>query len=105
LEWNYQSDAAEEAVRNLVGVMGVSNNIKIKSRTEEVVEKAAIDSALKRNWSLSDQEIRVSVFGHTATLTGTVDSWYQKDEAERLAWNAPGVWKVGNELVVEYAYE
>ena len=105
LEWNYQSDAAEEAVRNLVGVMGVSNNIKIKSRTEEVVEKAAIDSALKRNWSLSDQEIRVSVSGYTATLTGTVDSWYQKDEAGRLAWNAPGVWNVGNELVVEYAYD
>lgn len=105
LEWNYQSDAAKEVVRNLMGVAGVTNDIKIKPRTEDVIERAAIDSALKRNWSLSDKDIRVTVSGHKATLTGTVDSWYQKDEAGRLAWNAPGVWNVGNELVVEYDRE
>jgi osmotically-inducible protein OsmY len=43
-------------------------------------------------------DIRVAVSGHKATLTGTVDSWYQKSEAERIAWKAPGVWNVGNEL-------
>jgi len=105
LEWNYQSDAALEGVRNLLGVTGVTNNIKIKSKTEDAIEKAAIESALKRNWSLSDKDVRVTVSGHKATLSGTVDSWYQKDEAARLAWNAPGVWNVGNELVVEYAYD
>lgn len=104
VEWNFQSDAAKNAVKNLVGVTGVSNNIKVKSRTEEAIEKDAIESALRRNWSVSDQEIGVAVSGHKATLTGTVDSWYQKDEAERIAWNAPGVWNVGNELVVEYNY-
>jgi len=30
-----------------------------------------------------------------------VNSWYQKDEAGRIAWNAPGVWNVDNELKVE----
>jgi len=105
LEWNYQSDAALEGVRNLLGVTGVTNNIKIKSKTEDAIEKAAIESALKRNWSLSDKDVRVTVSGHKATLSGTVDSWYQKDEAARLAWNAPGVGNVGNELVVEYAYD
>jgi len=104
VEWNFQSDAAKNAVRNLLGVTGVSNNIKVKSRTEDAIEKADIESALKRNWSVSDQDIGVAVSGHKATLTGTVDSWYQKDEAERIAWNAPGVWNVGNELVVEYDY-
>ena len=105
LEWNYQSDAAKDAVRNLLGVTGVTNNIRVKSRTDEAIEKDEIESALKRNWTLSDKDIRVTVSGHKATLAGVVDSWYQKDEAARLAWNAPGVWFVGNELVVEYAYD
>jgi len=104
VEWNFQSEAAKNAVRNLLGVTGVTNNIKVKSRTEDAIEKGDIESALKRNWSVSDQDIGVAVSGHKATLTGTVDSWYQKEEAERIAWNAPGVWNVGNELVVDYDY-
>jgi osmotically-inducible protein OsmY len=102
VEWNFQSDAAKLSVRSLSGVTGVSNNIKVKSRAEDAIEKSAIESALKRNWSLSSKDIRVAVSGHKATLNGMVDSWYQKDEAERIAWNAPGVWNVGNELVVDY---
>ena len=103
VEWNYQSDAAHDAVKSLLGVVGVTNNIKIKSRTEDAIETADIQSALRRNWAVSDKDIRVTVSGHKATLTGTVDSWYQKSEAGRIAWNAPGVWNVGNELRVEYA--
>jgi osmotically-inducible protein OsmY len=103
LEWNYQSEAAKEAVTSLLGVTGVTNDIKIKSRIEEAIERADIESALNRNWSLSDKGIRVAVSGHKATLSGIVDSWYQKDEAGRIAWNAPGVWNVGNELIVEHA--
>jgi len=102
LEWNFQSEAALKAVRNLTGVTGVANNIKIKSRTDDAIEKTDIESALKRNWSISDEDIQVKVSGHKATLTGTVDSWYQKDEAGRIAWNAPGVWNVENDLLVEY---
>lgn len=102
LAWKFQSDAAAKSVKALLGVTGVSNNIKIKSQTEEALEKADIESALERNWSVSSQDIHVKVSGHKATLTGTVDSWYQKDEASRIAWNAPGVWTVENELLVEY---
>jgi osmotically-inducible protein OsmY len=102
VEWNFQSDAAKESVRSLSGVAGVSNNIKVKSRTEDAIEKSNIESALKRNWTVSDKDIRVTVSGHKATLNGTVYSWYQRDEAERIAWNAPGVWNVANELVVDY---
>jgi osmotically-inducible protein OsmY len=104
LEFNYQADAAKDAVKNLLGVTGVSNNIKIKSTTMEVAEKADIESALKRNWSIYDNDIDVKVSGHKATLTGTVDSWYQKEEAGRITFNAPGVWSVDNELVVDYDY-
>ena len=102
LPWKFQSDAATKAVRTLMGVAGVSNNIKIKTHKDDVLEKADIESALERNWSVSNQDIQVKVSGHKATLTGTVDSWYQKDEASRIAWNAPGVWSVDNELLVEF---
>ena len=104
VEFNSQSDAATIAVRNLLGVTGVSNNTKTKSRTEDAIEKSDIISALARNWSTSDNEIAVKVTDHKATLSGTVDSWYQRDEAGRIAWNAPGVWNVENNLAVEFDY-
>ncbi len=104
LQWNYERNAAKDAVKNLLGVTGVSNNIKIKSDVNEAIEKADIEKALKRNWSIYDNGIDVKVSGHKATLTGTVDSWYQKDEAGRIAFEAPGVWSVDNELLVDYDY-
>ena len=104
LEYNYQKEAAKDAVKNLLGVIGVSNDIKIKPTASEAIEKSDIESALKRNWSIYGNDITVKVSGHKATLTGTVDSWYQKEEAGRIAYNAPGVWFVDNELLVDYDY-
>lgn len=102
LHWNYQKEAAKDAVKNLLGVMGVNNRITIKSETEDQIEKKDIENALRRNWSLGDRTIMVKVSGNAVTLIGTVNSWVQKDDAERIAWNAPGVRTVANELVVEY---
>jgi osmotically-inducible protein OsmY len=105
LEWNFQKEAAKDAVRDLSGVVGVTNNITIKADTQDEIERNDIERALERNWSLSDREINVKVTGTKVTLTGTVDSWYQKTEAARIAWMARGVWSVENDLVVDYAYE
>ncbi|PVZ82377.1 ornithine aminotransferase [Serratia sp. S1B] len=102
LTWKFQSDAAARTVKSLEGVTGVSNLITIKSSADDAIEKADVKSALERNWSVSDQDIQVKVSDHKVTLTGTVDSWYQKDEASRIAWNAPGIWTVVNELLVQY---
>ena len=103
VEWDFQRIAAKKAVKNLMGVLGVSDNITITSEAANTSEKSDIERAIARNWSVADKKIGVKVANHLATLTGTVDSWYQKDEAGRLAANAPGVWKVENELVVEYS--
>jgi len=102
LSWNIQREAAEDAIVSLMGVKGVTNNITIKSDSMESVEKAAIENALKRNWAFYENDIHVQVSGHTATLTGTVDSMYQKEQAGSIAWNAPGVWSVDNGLVVDW---
>jgi len=105
LEWNFQKEAAKEAVRDLSGVTGVTNNITIRPNTQDEIERKDIERALERNWSLSDREITVKVSGTKVTLTGTVDSWYQKSEAARIAWMVRGVWSVENDLVVDYVYE
>jgi len=102
LNWNYQREAAKKAVSKLAGVKGVSNNITIKSETHDQIEKGDIERAFSRNSSLDDKDVKVKVSGNSVTLNGTVNSWYQKDEAGRIAWNAPGVWAVDNELVVDY---
>lgn len=100
LKWNVQKTAAKDAVKNLLGVTGVMNNITIKNDTQEEIEVEDIEKALKRSWTVDDKHIKVKAVGHKATLTGTVHSWLQKDEATRLAWNAPGIWNVDNELLV-----
>ena len=104
VEWNYQKEAAKDAVKYLLGVTGVSNNITIRPKIQDLIEKKDVESALRRNWSINDRDIIVKVSGNKVTLSGRVNSWYQKTEAARIAWNAPGIWTVDNELVVESAY-
>jgi osmotically-inducible protein OsmY len=60
--------------------------------------------ALLRNWAIDDSDIKVSVEDNVVNLSGKVDSWYQKDEAGRIAWNAPGVSKVRNEIIVDFDF-
>ena len=104
LPWNYQRETAKRLAGNCQGVKGVINNMTIKSESQNTIEKRLIERALNSNWSIADEEIDVEVDGTTVTLTGTVSSWYQKDEAGRIAWNTPGIWNVKNELEVDYYY-
>ena len=104
LPWNYQREAAKSAVNFLTGVKGVTNNIKIKSDSHDAIEKKEVEDAIGRSWSVDDSDINVSVTGTTVTLSGTVDSWYQKEEAGHIAWKTSGIWNVKNELVVDYAF-
>jgi osmotically-inducible protein OsmY len=102
VQWNYQREAAKKVVKQLSGVLGVTNDIRLSAETHDTIEKKDIQAALTRNWSINEQEINVNVLGNKVTLNGTVDSYYQRDEAGRIAWNAPGVISVDNELVVKF---
>jgi len=104
LPWNYQKETAKNLINYLPGVKGVINNIKIKSETHDAIEKKDVEAAIGRSWSVDDTDINVAVSGTTVTLTGTVTSWYQKEEAGRIAWNTPGIWHVKNELAIDYEF-
>lgn len=100
---NFQKDAAKNAVSKVAGVIGVHNLITIKSPELDHFEKEDIERALVETWSVKDKAIKVGVADNQVTLRGTVSSWFQKYEAERIAWDALGMWNVENELAIEYA--
>lgn len=99
VDWHYQQDAAADDVRGLWGVVGVSNQIAIKPKPNTAKIKDDIMVALDRSW-FNPATINVAASGGKVTLTGTVDSWYEREEASSTAWAAPGTTSVQNELAV-----
>jgi osmotically-inducible protein OsmY len=102
VDWEYQRDTAERSVRNLVGVKGVTNLIKVSPRATPTDLKQKIEQALKRITEEDAQRINVEVEGSKVILRGTVRSWIEKREAERTAWSAPGVTAVDNQITIAF---
>jgi osmotically-inducible protein OsmY len=101
VNWRFQKEAAEDAVRYLPGVKGVENRIKIRPRVSPVELQSNIAEALKRSAEVDANRIVVEVQGGKVKLSGKVRSWAEREEAERQAWAAPGVESVENLVVVE----
>jgi osmotically-inducible protein OsmY len=100
VDWQYQKSAAEKAVRRLVGVIGVSNLIEVKPSVSKAEVKTAIESALKRLAEVDANRIRVDTEDGKVVLSGNVRSWFEREEAERAAWSAPGVRTVEDHIAV-----
>jgi osmotically-inducible protein OsmY len=99
-EWQYQRSTAENAVRRIKGVKGISNLITLKPHAQPSEIKRKIQDAFKRSADVDANRIVVEADGSTVTLRGTVRSWVEREEAERVAWAAPGVTNVVDQIVV-----
>jgi osmotically-inducible protein OsmY len=100
VDWQFQKTAAEKAVRKLFGVLGVTNFVEVKASVSKSEVKAAIESALKRSAEVDANQIKVETDGDKVILRGSVRSWFEREEAERAAWRAPGVRSVDNRILI-----
>ncbi|MDO8631959.1 MAG: BON domain-containing protein [Phycisphaerales bacterium] len=100
VNWEYQRAAAAAAVRDLTGVRGVTNAIAVKPHVNAVDVKSKIEGALTRSAEVDARRINVAVTDGKVILSGNVHSWFERDEARRAAWAAPGVKDVDDRIAV-----
>jgi osmotically-inducible protein OsmY len=99
-EWQYQKTTAESAVRKIKGVKGVTNVVQLKPAAKASDIQRKIQEAFKRSAEVDADRITVEAKGSEVILKGAVRSWIEREEAERVAWSAPGVTHVEDRIVV-----
>ena len=100
VEWDYQRRSVEKAIRPLMGVVGISNEVTLRARPKAANLSRKIEEALTRQALREAKHIQVDVDGTTVKLSGMVHSWQERDAAQGVAWSAAGVHAVINELRV-----
>lgn len=103
VDWDYQRNAAHDSICFMPGVKGVSNNITLKPTVQPTSVKNAIEKAFVRSAELDATTVQVAANGGAVTLSGSVRTWGEKDQAASAAWNAPGVNSVKNDIAVSYS--
>jgi osmotically-inducible protein OsmY len=100
VDWHFQSEAVEDACRRMLGVVSVFNQIAIKPQVSASNIHEKIKIALHRSW-YEPVKIKVTADGGKVRLTGSVRTWYERQEAETAAWGAPGVTMVDDAIVID----
>lgn len=101
VDWNFQRRGVERLIRPLKGVVGITDNIRIKEMAVPSNLSNRIQDALTRQAVREAKRIEIMVDGGVVTLHGHVHSWAESSAAEGVCWSAPGVTRVDNQLVVE----
>lgn len=99
-EYDYQRNAAQNSVRFLEGVNGVTNQISVTSKVDLKNVKQKIEEALIRDAELEAKNVKVTANNGTVTLAGDVHSFFEKQAAGSAAWRAAGVSTVQNNIRV-----
>ena len=98
LTWEYQRQAAHDAVANLIGVRGVSNLISLKPVARPSEVEGSIKRAFERRSELDAKQVMVAVSGGQVTLSGQAFSWADREQAANAAWSTVGVTGVENHI-------
>ena len=100
VEWDYQRRSVEKAISPMMGVVGISNEITLRAGPKVTDLSRNIEQALIRQATREAKHVQVDVDGSTVKLSGTVHSWQERNAAQGVAWSAPGVQTVINDLRV-----
>jgi osmotically-inducible protein OsmY len=100
VDWQYQKETVERAVRKLSGVVGIHNDLTLRPRVDAGNIQRCIEEALKRNAEVDAEGIHVKVQGDVVKLEGRVHLWRQRQIAERAAWSVPGVKEVIDHILL-----
>ena len=100
VDWQYQRDAAFRTVRDLTGVKGVTNSVAVTSHVQSIDVRDKIEAAFKRSAEIDARSVNVTALDGKVILSGNVHSWFERQEAERAAWAAPGVTQVEDRLTI-----
>lgn len=99
VRWNYQRLAAENEIRKLGGVKGVSNEIALAPGAQSSDVRQRIVEALQRHAEVEADAVRVDVLEDgTVRIEGHVDNWSEMRAVEHAVWSAPGVQHVEDRL-------
>ncbi len=101
VDWEYQKEAVRTAIKNISGVKGMANLIRIKAAVTAKDVQKKIAAAFQRHANLDADKIQVEISGNKAILSGKVRSWVEKNDAENAAWRAPGINSVENKLMID----
>ena len=102
-DWQFERDEAEFVAGNVLGVIGVVNEISLTTMTPYAGDvQDSIRKAFKRNAKLDAEAVHVESRHGRVTLSGVVPSWSEHDAAIEAAWAAPGVMAVDDKIVVDY---
>ena len=100
VEWQWQRQRLESTVRDVDGVAVVNNLLVIRPRVLAQDIRRGIQDAFRRSAEVDAERISIETTDGDVVLRGAVRSLYEKEEAQRTAWSAPGVTRVVNEIVV-----
>lgn len=100
VEWNYQREAAEDALRGIVGITGILNHIEVRPATTARNVREQIEKALRRDAELEAEGIRIEVKDGVVRLEGEVHSLHERRAIRKAAWAVPGVTRVEDGLRV-----
>lgn len=101
LDWGYQSASAEQCIRPLIGVRGITNQIRLKQRVNPAEIRTDIEAALTRHARREANHIAVEMDGSVVTVRGVVDSMAEHEAAIGTAWASKGVTRVVDQLAVK----